>query len=245
MTQKVLCADDEELIRDALSFFLEHLGLEARCCSNGRECIEEFQRSPESYALVLVNYDMPGMNGLDCLRKLRSLDPQKRICLTSAYPGEFLLSRAEKGELEEFLPKPYSLRKLRRFLLRNLQGKRAACAHVVTNRAGWPHTGGVWLKTLCDVGGTGLLSVRTHSDAEVAVTSAQEGFPNVVLYDVESVPPRISQLERLRSEGIPVVFAGSLSHGHGLERFGVVLDEHALERDGVELVRKAALEVQG
>ncbi len=244
MTQRVLCADDEELIRDALAFFFEHLGLEARCCANGRECLEEFEKSSRAYDLVLVNYDMPGMNGVEVARKLRSIAPRQRICLTSAYPSTVVFKGVAKTEVGELLPKPYSLGKLRRFLLRNLEVSEAH-AHVVTSLAGRSSGGGAWLKALREAVQAGRLQMHLHTEAETAISQALEGFPNVVVWDVETVQPRVPELEQLGAEGIPVVFAGPLPEGHGLERFGLVLERHAPGREVVEVVRQAAFGTEG
>lgn len=243
MTQRVLCADDEELNRDALVFFFEHLGLEARCCSNGTECLEEFERSSQSYDLVLVNYDMPGMNGVDVVRKLRSIAPHKRICLTSGYPADHVLRGIARSEVGEFLPKPYSLGKLRRFLLRNLKVTKAH-VHVVTSRAGTGESS-PWMETLRDAAQTGRIAIQFHSNVDDAVPRALEGFPNVVVWDVETIQPHVSQLDRLGLEGVPVVFAGPLTEGHGLERFGLILERKAPGLEVVEVVRQAAFGSEG
>src|SRR5262245_8529443 len=88
MTHRILCVDDEEIIREALILFLQHLGLEVRCFATGRECVEEFQAAHAQYDLVMVNYDMPGMDGPEVIGKLLEIDRTKRISITSGYSEE-------------------------------------------------------------------------------------------------------------------------------------------------------------
>lgn len=236
MTTRVLCVDDEKLIRDALTMFFEHLGLEVLCCASGRDCVEEFQISHDRYDLVMVNYDMPGMDGPEVVRKLRTIDAGKRITLTSAYPADRVFQSISRDEVSEFLPKPYNLAKLRRFLQRNLLAARPhALAILGVGLAARP-----WLQTLS--GATDSLLLSVHTDPEEALNAAQKGFPNVVVWELESGLPRVAFLEKLRGEGIPVVFIGATrdAGAHGLERMGVMVPARAPRELLLETICQAA-----
>ncbi len=234
MTTRVLCVDDEKLIRDSLTMFFEHLGLEVCCCANGRDCLEEFRSFHDRYDLVMVNYDMPGMDGTEVVRGLRDIDARKRIALTSAYPADSVFQGLPRSEVAEFLPKPYNLAKLRRFLQRNLPGARPHVLAVVgAGVAARP-----WLRALAEAGND--LSVSVHTDPEEAIAAAQRGFPNVVAWELESGTPRIAFLEKLRSEEVPTVFIGSAPRARSIERVGTSVPAEAPKEALIDALLEAA-----
>jgi CheY-like chemotaxis protein len=234
VTARVLCVDDEKLIRDALTMFLEHLGLEVQCFASGSDCVAEFESSHSHYDLVMVNYDMPGMDGTEVVRKLRTIDARKKIALTSAYPADRVFQSFSRDEVSEFLPKPYNLGKLRRFLQRNLPTARPhALAIVGSGPAARP-----WLQTLA--GAVDTLEVTVHTEPDEALSIAQKGFPNVIVWELDAGLPRVAFLEKLRGEGIPVVFIGSTTGAQSLERMGVMVPARAPNEILIDTICQAA-----
>ena len=67
---RILCVDDDRLVRETLTILVEQLGLQVQCVSSGRECIDQVESQPDAYDLVLVNYDMPEMGGAEVVRQL-------------------------------------------------------------------------------------------------------------------------------------------------------------------------------
>jgi CheY-like chemotaxis protein len=78
---KILLVDDS---RDGLlvrRLLLEEMGFEVLSASNGEEGLELFQR--ERFDVVVTDYRMPRMDGLELIRRIRQLDPKARIILIS------------------------------------------------------------------------------------------------------------------------------------------------------------------
>ena len=69
---KALVVDDSRAIRMILARTLKELGYEVREASNGREALEVMAAENNAVNLVLADWNMPEMNGLDLLRNLRS-----------------------------------------------------------------------------------------------------------------------------------------------------------------------------
>lgn len=65
----VLIVDDEFLIADVLAFGLEEAGYRVICAENGARALELVEQEPPS--LVITDYMMPGMNGLDLAVAIR------------------------------------------------------------------------------------------------------------------------------------------------------------------------------
>jgi two-component system chemotaxis response regulator CheY len=68
---KALVVDDSRAIRMILSRTLKELGYEVREAANGREALEIIEAENYTVKLVLADWNMPEINGLDLVRRLR------------------------------------------------------------------------------------------------------------------------------------------------------------------------------
>ncbi|MGD1107646.1 MAG: response regulator [Terracidiphilus sp.] len=66
-----LVVDDSRAIRTILSKTLMELGFEVREAANGKEALEVIQAEKTAVTLILVDWNMPEMNGLELLKRLR------------------------------------------------------------------------------------------------------------------------------------------------------------------------------
>ena len=81
--KKILLVDDEESIHLLYREELEEEGYEVHSALSGEEALEEFDAiSPD---LVILDINMPGMNGIDVLRRMKEMHPQLPVILCSAY----------------------------------------------------------------------------------------------------------------------------------------------------------------
>jgi two-component system, chemotaxis family, chemotaxis protein CheY len=71
MMSKALVVDDSKAVRMILARTLQDLGYEVREAGNGREALEVIAAEENSVKLVLADWNMPEMNGLELLRHLR------------------------------------------------------------------------------------------------------------------------------------------------------------------------------
>ena len=84
---------------------MRSIGLVARAFSSG----EEFLRSPElsRTGCLVVDYDMPKMNGLDLHNNLSRLGKEIPTVLITAYPSDDIRARAFQAGVICYLPKPF------------------------------------------------------------------------------------------------------------------------------------------
>jgi len=80
---RILIVDDEELVRDVVSRMIARLGYEPVAVASGQEAIDIFRESGEPVAAVIIDFRMPGMDGQECFRALKALDPQVRAVLAT------------------------------------------------------------------------------------------------------------------------------------------------------------------
>jgi DNA-binding response OmpR family regulator len=122
IASRILIVDDEENHRRTLALGLRLEGFEVVEAADVEEALAMLDGG--SVDLAIVDLMMHGINGLDLARRLRFRRPEIRVVLTSAYHlSERQIARADVGAIG-FVPKPYHLDELVRFL----RGKLAAPA---------------------------------------------------------------------------------------------------------------------
>ncbi|WP_334389112.1 response regulator transcription factor [Bradyrhizobium sp. AZCC 2262] len=102
----VAIVDDDEAVGNAIEVLMRSMGLLARAFLSG----EEFLRSPELIrtGCLIVDFDMPKMNGLDLHSKLSRLGKEIPTVLITAYPSDDIRARALEAGVICYLPKPFN-----------------------------------------------------------------------------------------------------------------------------------------
>jgi len=114
--QRVVIADDDALIREFLTEFLEQQGIEARAAENTAQAFRLL--SEQEADLVLTDLRMPGEDGLSLLRKIRASGRALPVVVMTAYGSvETAVSALKQGALD-FLTKPLSPEKIEDLLER-------------------------------------------------------------------------------------------------------------------------------
>jgi CheY-like chemotaxis protein len=113
----VLLVDDEETVRDIGSEMLQELGFKVVTATDGQEALDIYASRPD-IVLVLLDLTMPHMDGEQCFRELRLLNPNVSVVISSGYSElEVTQKFAGKG-LAGFVQKPYRLAALREKLMK-------------------------------------------------------------------------------------------------------------------------------
>jgi two-component system nitrogen regulation response regulator NtrX len=103
---RILVIDDEAAIRDSLKMILEYEDYEFAGASNGPDGIAQVQRDPPD--LVLLDIKMPGMDGMEVLRKLQAIDPALPVVMISGHGNTSTAVEAIRSGALDFLDKPLS-----------------------------------------------------------------------------------------------------------------------------------------
>jgi two-component system nitrogen regulation response regulator NtrX len=106
MKPRILVIDDEAAIRESLKMILEYENYEFVGASSGPEGVAAVQR--ERPDLVLLDIKMPAMDGMEVLRKLRSLDEALPVVMISGHGTTATAVEAIKAGAVDFLDKPLS-----------------------------------------------------------------------------------------------------------------------------------------
>ncbi len=107
--ETILIVDDHETIWDFLIEALQKLGYSVLLAENGLDAVEIYEANPREIDLVLLDMIMPKSGGHQTFYRLRTIDPEAKILLSSGFVSEAevhdLLQQGACG----FLPKPHRL----------------------------------------------------------------------------------------------------------------------------------------
>ena len=107
----ILLIDDERAIRVALRKCLEREGFKVDDCGDPIEGVKLAEKN--GYGLVICDYQMPGMLGVDVLRRIKLLQPNTiRIILTAHADMDVAIRAINDGAVYRFLVKPWDNREL-------------------------------------------------------------------------------------------------------------------------------------
>jgi two-component system chemotaxis response regulator CheY len=107
---KALIVDDSRAIRMILSKILRELGYEVREAANGREALDVMEVEKTAVKLVLADWNMPEINGLDLLKQLRQnpeLSSLVVIMVTTETGLDQMVAALEAGA-NEYVMKPFT-----------------------------------------------------------------------------------------------------------------------------------------
>lgn len=107
----VLIVDDEKNIRLTLSQALEALELRTDTAVNGEEALAKLQE--KRFGLVLLDLKMPGMDGMEVLRRLRQTRPDVKIIIITAHGTIESATEAMKLGAVDFIQKPFAPKEIR------------------------------------------------------------------------------------------------------------------------------------
>jgi two-component system chemotaxis response regulator CheY len=106
---RALVIDDSRTVRAIIGTYLREVGLEVAEAANGREGLEQLRQGP-GVGLVLVDWNMPEMNGLEfitAVRAERAFDAVRIMMVTTETEQEQVL-RALRAGANEYLMKPFT-----------------------------------------------------------------------------------------------------------------------------------------
>jgi PAS domain S-box-containing protein len=104
----VLVVDDEVGIRSLLQHALEELGYTVLTAEHGGQGVELFERSREEIVLVLIDLIMPVLDGAETATRIREINPEVPILVTSGIADDDALRRFRGVRISGFVPKPFS-----------------------------------------------------------------------------------------------------------------------------------------
>lgn len=117
----LLWADDEiELLRAHL-MFLEKKGYEVITVTNGTDAVDQFKAN--SFDLVLLDENMPGLSGLETLQKIKEISPSTPVVMVTKSEEENIMDQAIGSKIADYLIKPVNPNQILLTLKKNIHHK--------------------------------------------------------------------------------------------------------------------------
>jgi CheY-like chemotaxis protein len=107
-SRTILLVDDDPLIRQLGGELLEHLGFRVATAGDAPQALEAFHRL-EGADLVILDYQLPGMDGYQLFQELRGLDAEVRVLMASGFLCPQEVARLRKGGVRGIIYKPFRL----------------------------------------------------------------------------------------------------------------------------------------
>ncbi|MFC1556421.1 sigma-54-dependent transcriptional regulator [candidate division KSB1 bacterium] len=104
MTDSIIIVDDEKNIRSSLRGILEDEGYTVEAVGSAEEAVESVQNNPPN--IVFLDVMLPGMNGIDALKKIKKLSPDSYIIMMSGHATLEMAVEATRSGAYNFLEKP-------------------------------------------------------------------------------------------------------------------------------------------
>jgi two-component system chemotaxis response regulator CheY len=108
MSKKILVVDDSPTVRQQIQIALKDCGLEILEAGDGVEGLSKISSDPE-VALVILDVNMPRMNGLEMLEKAKveGKNPDLLVIMLTSEGQQALIERAKKAGAKGWIVKPF------------------------------------------------------------------------------------------------------------------------------------------
>ncbi len=104
MQEKILVVDDEDIIRESLSFILKKEGFLVEEAVNGKEALDKIKEN--SFDLVISDLEMPVMKGTELLEEIKKLDIKTSVVIVTAFGSLDTAIKALRNGASDYILKP-------------------------------------------------------------------------------------------------------------------------------------------
>ena len=105
----ILLIDDEEIVINISKMMLKRLGYRVLTAYSGYEGLQLFEKNKSKIDLIISDLEMPNMNGNEVMDKLRKIDPQIKVMLSSGALTDADEKDVMNKGFDGFIKKPYNL----------------------------------------------------------------------------------------------------------------------------------------
>ncbi len=103
----ILVLDDETIITNLLQTILEMAGYSVKVFNDSEKALEYFLNNPDYFHMAIVDFQMPKLNGLEFLKRVRKVNSTIPVMMLTAYSNPFLINNAANLNICEYIVKPF------------------------------------------------------------------------------------------------------------------------------------------
>ena len=141
-TERILFVDDEVSLGELGKILFEKLGYSVTAVTSSLEALAHFKENPSEYDLVITDYTMPEMTGLELAREMISIRPELPIILCTGFSHQIDSDMVTSIGIRKMLLKPLMLEETATLVRELLDGKKIMRATVsrIGLAGGFNHT---------------------------------------------------------------------------------------------------------
>ena len=113
----ILVVDDEEFIRTTTVDMLKNIGYNALPADSAKEALAIYEENQDKISLIILDMIMPEMNGKECFKELRKINPNVKVILASGFSKDEDIDEMKNLGLASFVRKPFHTAALSRLIL--------------------------------------------------------------------------------------------------------------------------------
>lgn len=118
-SERIMFVDDEEKIANIVHEVLTKYGYKVTLCTNGAQALQEFEKEPDQYDLVITDMSMPHMNGVELTKRILKLRPHFPVILCSGF-SELINKEKADAMGVNYIQKPVVMSELVRTVRKTL-----------------------------------------------------------------------------------------------------------------------------
>jgi two-component system, chemotaxis family, chemotaxis protein CheY len=109
----IIVIDDEELTQELIRHMLREIRTgDVVVYSSCGKALTRVRQNPKKYNLIISDWEVPGLNGLEFLKEIRKIDPDIPFLMVTGHSSKNLVVDAIKAGVNDFLAKPFSAKGL-------------------------------------------------------------------------------------------------------------------------------------
>ncbi len=107
-SETILLVDDEDMIIDVTQDILKLFGYNVLTAKGGKEAIRAYKKKQDKIDMVILDMIMPGMNGGEVYDKLKEINPDIKVLLSSGYSLNGQAAEILERGCNGFIQKPFN-----------------------------------------------------------------------------------------------------------------------------------------
>jgi two-component system chemotaxis response regulator CheY len=104
----VLVVDDDAAIRMLIGTMLRRLAIKPIDAANGAQAVQLFRTAPALFDLVICDWNMPGLSGIDLCQQMRAERPELPFLLVTGRGDAASVKTAQENRVSSYILKPFS-----------------------------------------------------------------------------------------------------------------------------------------
>jgi DNA-binding NtrC family response regulator len=116
---RIMVIDDEKIVGDMAKMALEKEGYLVETFVNAEPALERLKTV--KFDVVVTDFKMKGIDGMEVLRRVKSLYPETKVIMITAFASLDAAIEALRGDVYDFFPKPVKIKELKASIQRALK----------------------------------------------------------------------------------------------------------------------------